>query len=86
MEDCQTTACIGGLVCHLATPEEITRAAGIYDLSDNEVQEPSLLGAALLTYDAEDKDELENRRGLTQRKLSPGIPGRFSGISGTQFT
>ena len=46
--DCQTAACVGGLVCYLATPEEITFAAGIYDLSDNEVQEPSLLGAALL--------------------------------------
>ena len=60
MEDCQTTACIGGLVFYHATTEEITRAAGIYDLSDNEVQEPSLLGAALLIYGAEDKYELEN--------------------------
>jgi len=60
MEDCQTTACVGGLVCYLATPEEITRAAGIYDLSDNEIQEPSLLGAALLIYGAEEKYELEN--------------------------
>ncbi len=60
MEDCQTTACVGGLVCYLATTEEISRAAGIYDLSDNEVQEPSLLGAALLIYGAEDKYELEN--------------------------
>jgi hypothetical protein len=60
MEDCHTTTCIGGLVCCLATPEEVARAAGIYDLSDNEVQEPSLLGAALLIYGAEDKYELEN--------------------------
>src|SRR5262245_36288025 len=60
MEDCRTTACVGGLVCYLATPEEITCVAGIYDLSYNEVQEPSLLGAALLIYGAEDKYELEN--------------------------
>ncbi len=60
MEDCQTTACIGGLVCYLATLEEITRAVEIYDLSDNEIQEPSLLGAALLIRGAEDKYELEN--------------------------
>jgi len=60
LDDCRTTACIGGLICYLATPEEIARAAGIYDLSDNEVQEPSLLGAALLIYGAEDKYELEN--------------------------
>ena len=39
MEDCQTTACIGGLVCYLATPEEITRAAGIYDLSGDEISQ-----------------------------------------------
>jgi hypothetical protein len=58
--DCRTTACIGGLICYLATPEEIARAAGIYDLSDNEVQEPSLLAAALLLDGAEDKYELEN--------------------------
>jgi hypothetical protein len=57
--DCLTTACLGGLVCHLATPEEITLAAGIYDLYDNELQEPSLLGAALLIYGAEEKNELE---------------------------
>jgi hypothetical protein len=59
LSDCQTTACVGGLVCYLATPEEITFAAGIYDLPVNEVQEPSLLGAALLIYGAEDKYELE---------------------------
>jgi hypothetical protein len=59
-EDCRTTACIGGLICYLATPEEIARAAGIYDLSDNEIQEPSLLGAALLIYGAEEKYELES--------------------------
>ena len=58
--DCQTTACIGGLVCHLATSQEIARAAETYDLSDNEVQEPSLLGAALLLDGAEDKYELES--------------------------
>src|SRR5262249_40688164 len=38
----------------------MARAAEIYDLSDNEVQEPSLLGAALLLDGAEDKYELEN--------------------------
>lgn len=57
--DCWTTACIGGLACHLATSQEIARAAEIYDLSENEVQEPSLLGAALLLGGAEDKTELE---------------------------
>src|SRR5262245_60072596 len=35
--DCQTAACVGGLVCYLATPEEITYAAGINDPSDNEI-------------------------------------------------
>jgi len=60
MGDCRTTACIGGLTCYLATSEEIARAAGTYDLSDHEVQEPSLLGAALLLDGAEDKYELEN--------------------------
>jgi len=60
LDNCQVTACVGGLTCYLATPEEIARAAGIYDLSDNEVQEPSLLGAALLIYGAEDKYELES--------------------------
>src|SRR5262245_19096316 len=56
--DCRTTACIGGLVCHLATSQEIARAVEIYDLSDHEVQEPSLLAAALLLDGAEDKYEL----------------------------
>ena len=60
LDDCRTTACIGGLICYLATSEEIVRAAEIYDLSANEVQEPSLLGAALLLGGAEDKYELEN--------------------------
>jgi hypothetical protein len=59
LDDCRATACIGGLVCHLATSQEIARAAEIYDLSDHEVQEPSLLGAALLLDGAEDKYELE---------------------------
>src|SRR5215831_8836245 len=58
--DCRTTACVGGFVCHLATSLEIVRAAEIYDLSAEEVQEPSLLGAALLLDGAEDKYELEN--------------------------
>jgi len=60
LDDCRTTACIGGLVCHLATSQEIARAAEIYDLSNHEVQEPSLLGAALLLDGAEDKCELES--------------------------
>lgn len=60
LEDCRTTACIGGLTCHLANAEEIARAAEIYGLSANEVREPSLLGAALLLDGAEDKYELES--------------------------
>lgn len=60
LDDCRTTACIGGLTCYLATSKEIARAAEIYDLSENEAQEPSLLGAALLIDGAEDKYELEN--------------------------
>jgi hypothetical protein len=60
LDDCLTTSCIGGLICYLATSEEIARAAEIYDLSSNEVQEPSLLGAALLLNGAEDKYELES--------------------------
>ena len=60
IEDCQTTACIGGLVCHLATSQEVARAAEIHGLSADEVQEPSLLAAALLLDGAEDKYELEN--------------------------
>lgn len=59
LDDCQTTACIGGLICFLATSEEIVRAAEIYDLSSNEAQEPSILSAALLLGGAEDKYELE---------------------------
>ena len=59
LDDCRTTSCIGGLICHLATSEEIARAAEIYELSDNEVQEPSILSAALLLNGAEDKYELE---------------------------
>jgi len=60
LEDCRTTSCIGGLICYLVTSEEIARAAEIYDLSGNEAQEPSILGAALLLDGAEDKYELEN--------------------------
>jgi hypothetical protein len=60
LDDCRTTSCIGGLICYLANSEEITRAAEIYELSDNEVQEPSILSAALLLDGAEDKYELEN--------------------------
>jgi len=60
LDDCRTTACIGGLVCHLATSQEVARAAEIHGLSADEVQEPSLLAAALLLDGAEDKYELEN--------------------------
>lgn len=60
LDDCRTTACIGGLACYLATSEEIAHASEIYDLSDNEVQELSILSAALLLDGAEDKYELEN--------------------------
>jgi hypothetical protein len=59
LDDCRTTACIGGLVCYLANSEEIVGATEIYDLSENEMQEPSLLAAGLLIYGAEDKYELE---------------------------
>jgi hypothetical protein len=58
--DCQTTACIGGLVCYLATSQEIARAAEIYNLSDDELHEPFTLSAALLLNGAEDKNELES--------------------------
>jgi hypothetical protein len=58
--DCQTTFCIGGLICYLATSEQIARAATIYDLSISEVHEPSILSAALLLDGAEDKYELES--------------------------
>jgi hypothetical protein len=60
LRECRITACIGGLICYLATSEEIARVAEIYDLSDSEVQEPSIISAALLLDGAEDKDELEN--------------------------
>src|SRR5262249_42494313 len=59
LRDCRTTACIGGLACHLATSEEIARAAEIYGLSDNEAREPSILSATLLLGGAEDRTELE---------------------------
>jgi hypothetical protein len=58
--DCRTTFCIGGLICYLATSEQIARAASIYELSGNEVQEPSILSMALLLDGAEDKYELES--------------------------
>jgi hypothetical protein len=60
LSDCQTTACIGGLACYLATSDEIARVAEIYGLSTDEVQDPALLGAALLLDETEDKYELEN--------------------------
>jgi hypothetical protein len=56
----RTTACIGGLVCHLATSQEIARAAEIYGLSDGDLHEPYTLSAALLFNGAEDKYELES--------------------------
>jgi len=59
-DDCRTTFCIGGLICYLATSEQIARAASIYDLSVDEVQDPSTLSAALLLDGAEDKYELES--------------------------
>src|SRR5262245_46187191 len=55
LEDCWTTACIGGLIYYLATSEEMARVAEIYELSNNEVQEPSILSAALLLDGVEDK-------------------------------
>jgi hypothetical protein len=58
--DCQTTFCIGGLICYLATSEQIARAVAIYDLSGDEIQEPSILSAALLLDGAEDKYDLES--------------------------
>jgi len=58
--DCRTTACIGGLICYLATSEEIARAAEIYGLSDEDLHEPYTLSAALLLNGAEDKYELES--------------------------
>lgn len=59
LSDCRTTACISGLACHLATSEDIALATEIYDLADNEIQEPAILSAALLLGGAEDKTELE---------------------------
>lgn len=58
--DCQATACIGGLVCHLATSEEIASEAENYNLSDEDLHEPFTLSAALLINGAEDKYELES--------------------------
>jgi hypothetical protein len=58
--DCRTSACIGGLICYLATSEEIASAAEIYDLPGDELHEPFTLSAALLLNGAEDKYELEN--------------------------
>ena len=58
--DCRTTACIGGLVCYLATSQEIASVAEIYGLSDEDLHEPFTLSAALLINGAEDKYELES--------------------------
>jgi hypothetical protein len=83
LEDCRTTACIGGLACHLATPEEVARAAEIHGLSTDEAQEPSLLGAALLLDGAEDKYELESAC-LPLFSLSHWPPGEQSAYSASQ--
>ena len=61
LDECRTTACIGGLVCYLATSQEIASSAEIYNLSDNELNEPYTLSAALLIIGAEDKYELGER-------------------------
>ena len=58
--DCQTTACIGGLVCYLVTSQEIAIVAEIYGLSNEDLHEPFTLSAALLINGAEDKYELES--------------------------
>jgi hypothetical protein len=58
--NCWTTACIGGLVCYLATSQEIASVAEIYGLSDEDLHEPFTLSAALLINGAEDKYELES--------------------------
>jgi hypothetical protein len=58
--DCRTTACIGGLICYLATSEEIASAAENYNLSGDDLHEPYTLSAALLLNGAEDKCELES--------------------------
>jgi hypothetical protein len=60
LDDCRTTACIGGLVCHLATSEEIASASENYNLSGDDLHEPYTLSAALLLNGAEDKYELES--------------------------
>ncbi len=57
-DNCRTTSCIGGLICYLATSEEITRAAEIYELSDNEVQEPSILSNAICATFRDNEIEL----------------------------
>jgi hypothetical protein len=58
--DCRTTACIGGLICYLATSQEIACVAEIYNLSGDDLHEPYTLSAALLLDGAEDKYELES--------------------------
>ena len=58
--DSRTTACVGGLVCHIVTSQEIARAVEIYDLSDHDLHDPFTLSAALLLNGAEDKYELES--------------------------
>lgn len=58
LTNCRITIYIDGLAFYLAVPAEIVRATKIYDLPENEVQEPSLLGTTLLLDSAEDKYEL----------------------------
>jgi hypothetical protein len=58
--DCRTTACIGGLICYLATSDELASAAEVYGLSDYDAHEPFTLSAALLLNGAEGKYELES--------------------------
>jgi len=59
LEDCRTTACIGGWTCHLATEDEITGAVSSYNLSDDDLNEPAILSAALLVRGAGDVTELK---------------------------
>src|SRR5262249_61017576 len=48
LDDCRTTACVGGLICYLATWGEISRAAEIYSLSGNDGQGRCILEAVFL--------------------------------------
>jgi hypothetical protein len=63
LSDCQTTTCIGGLACYLATSDEIARVAEIYGLPTDEIQDPELIGATLLLDGIEDKYEWRDAEG-----------------------